>query len=192
WGEIGQGFKAGLAVRNLGSAMKFDQESFPLPRSVTAGMSWTGPWLGELLTIALDGQQPNDGSRVFNAGMELWTLQTVVVRAGYSSQGDLGNGIRLGAGIRFKTVQLDYSYSSDGSFGATNRIGLTLRFRRPPENNLSIAEDMYEKGMKDYKKRRYAEALIDFNKALEIDPSHPQALEMMHKTYDQLKTKTAP
>src|SRR5258706_3635960 len=43
WGETFEGLRAGLAIRNLGSAMTFDQESFNLPRSVTAWLSWTGP-----------------------------------------------------------------------------------------------------------------------------------------------------
>ena len=35
-----------------------------------------------------------------------------------------------------------------------------------------------------------AHALIDFNKALEVDPSHPEALAMMKKTYETLKSTT--
>ncbi len=187
WGEMGQGFKAGVTIRNLGTSMKFDQESFALPRVISLGGSWTGSWLSELVTVAVDGEQPNDGASFLNAGLELWTLQTFVARAGYSAQGDLGNGLRLGVGIRFRTFEFDYAYGNAGNFGSTQRIGVTLRFSRPPENVLSLAEDWYEKGLKDYKKERFTEALVEFNKALEIDPSHPRALDMMHQTYDKLK-----
>src|SRR6185437_3218441 len=189
-GEFWRGLRAGLAVRNLGTSMTFDQEAAPLPRSVTAGLSYTGPWLGELITLAVDGEQPNDGARILNAGVELSTFQTFVLRAGYTSEGDLGNGIRAGAGLRFKTVQIDYAYESAGALGTAHRIGLTLRFAQPPANPLALAEDWYEKGMKEYKRSHYPEAMVDFNKALEIDPSQPQALEMMRKTNDQLKAAT--
>ena len=53
----------------------------------------------------LDGRQPNDGPRTMGVGLEIWTLQSFVLRGGYTTEGDLGNGLRIGAGIRFKTIQ---------------------------------------------------------------------------------------
>lgn len=187
-GEFWEGWQAGLAVRNLGTAMQFDSESFPLPRSLNAGLAWSGQILGEQITLAADSQQPNDGPHTFSTGMELCTLKTFILRAGYTDQGDLGNGFRAGAGIRFHTLQIDYAYAGAGDLGTVHRIGLTMRFGKTTPNLQTSAETLYLRGIKEYNKQRYTDALIDFNKALEIDPSHPQALEMMHKTYDQLKT----
>jgi len=188
-GEL-EGLRAGMTIRNLGSSIKFDQESYPLPRSVAAGLSWTGTWLGEVLTFAMDGEQPNDGKRTLGAGMELSTLQLLVIRGGYTSRGDLGGGLRLGAGLRFKTLQVDYAFAGDGDLGQTHRIGLTCRFGTTPPDPLVLAQDWYQQGMRQYRRARYSEALIDFNKALEIDPSHPKALEMMKDTYAKLKAIT--
>ena len=185
-----EGFKAGLAVKNLGSSLKFDQDSFDLPRSLTAGLSWTGVWLGETLTVAADGEQPNDGKQTVGAGVELSTLQLLVLRAGYTSKGDLGSGLRLGAGLRFRTVQVDYAFSSEGDLGQTNRFGVTFRFGTTPPDPVVLAQDWYQQGMHEYKRAHYSEALVDFNKALEVDSSHPQALEMMKKTYEKLKAVT--
>jgi len=186
-----EGVKAGLAVRNLGSSMKFDQESFALPRTVATGVSWTGVWLGEALTVAVDGEQPNDGKQTVGAGVELSTLQMVILRGGYTSKGDLGTGLRLGAGLRFKTVQVDYAFAGAGDLGQTHRIGLTFRFGTTPKDPLVLAQDWYQQGMREYRRAHYSDALVDFNKALEIDPSHPEALAMMKKTYENLKTITA-
>jgi len=185
-----EGFKAGLAVRNLGSSMKFDQESFTLPRTIAAGVSWTGIWLGEKLTAAVDGEQPNDGKETVGAGLELSTLQLLILRVGYTSKGDAGTGLRLGAGLRFKTVQVDYAFAGAGDLGQTHRIGLTFRFGTTPKDPLVLAQDWYQQGMREYRRTHYSEALIDFNKALEIDPSHPEALTMMKKTYENLKAIT--
>jgi hypothetical protein len=185
-----EGVKAGLAVRNLGSAMKFDQESFNLPRSLTAGLSWTGTWLGEAMTFTVDGEQPNDGKQTLGAGVELSTLQLLILRGGYTSKGDLGTGLRLGAGLRFKTLQVDYAFAGAGDLGQTHRIGLTFRFGTTPRDTLVLAQDWYQQGMHEYRRAHYSEALIDFNKALEIDSSHPEALRMMKETYDQLKAVT--
>jgi hypothetical protein len=40
WGPFLNGWRAGLALRNVGTPMKFDEESFPLPRSLTGGLSY--------------------------------------------------------------------------------------------------------------------------------------------------------
>jgi tetratricopeptide (TPR) repeat protein len=147
-----------------------------------------GKWRGESFTIALDGREPNDGPRTFGVGIEILTLKTFVLRGGYTSGDDLGNGLRVGGGLRFKTFQIDYAFAGEGSLGNVNRLGITFFFGSKPTNTLVLAENWYERGLKDYRQERYTQALVEFNKALEIDSSHPQALDMMNKTYEKLKT----
>jgi hypothetical protein len=187
WGEFLSGWKAGAVLRNVGTSMKYDQDSFPLPRSLSAGLSYTGAWLGEDITVAVDGTQPNDGRRYIGAGLEVWTFRTLVLRGGYTSQGDLGTGLRMGAGIKFKTLQVDYAFAGQGDMGNTQYVGLTFHFKESQPDPKYLAQVSYENGMKDYKKKRYTEALVKFNKALELDPSHPEALKMMKQTYEQIK-----
>ena len=93
-------------------------------------------------------------------------------------------------GLRFKTIQVDYAFASGGDLGQTHRFGLTFRFGTTPPDPLVMAQDWYQHGLKEYRRAHYSEALVDFNKALEIDPSHPEALKMMKKTYEQLKAIT--
>jgi hypothetical protein len=184
------GWRAGMVARNLGSSIKFDEESFALPRSLSAGIAYTGVWLGESLTVALDATQPSDGDAYFSTGLELWTLRTLVLRTGYTTYGDLGNGLRAGAGIRLKNFEINYAWTGLSDFGNAHRIGLTYRFGKPPASKESLGQDWYEKGVKNFEKKRYTEALVDFNKALEIDPAHPTAYDMMKKTYDAIKENT--
>ena len=56
-----------------------------------------------------------------------------------------------------------------------------------PDDPKVLSEKSYEKAMKEYKNRRFTEALVDLNKALELDPSHPDAMRMMKQTYEQIK-----
>ena len=186
-GEEFEGLRAGFAIKNIGSAMKFDRESFALPRTAAAGLAWTGLWLGESITTALDGEKPQAGTGFFSGGIEVWTLRTFVIRGGYTSRGDLGNGLRLGAGIKFQTLEVDYAFSNEGDLGSAHRVGLNYKFGKKSDEPLVIAETWYEKGMKDYRRARYTDALVNFNKALELDPTHPEALGMMKKTYEQIK-----
>jgi hypothetical protein len=187
WGEFLNGWKAGLDLRNIGTRMTFDQEAFALPRTLTGGLSYTGNWRDESITVAFDGRQPNAGSRTVGVGLEIWTLQTFVLRGGYTTEGTLGNGLSVGAGLRFKTIQIDYAFASEGPLGVTQRFGLTLRFATPKENPVLLAQHSFEKGMHEYNKGRYTDSLVDFNKTLELDPTNPQALDMMKKTYEKLK-----
>ncbi len=182
-----EGFKLGVAAKNFGTPMKFDRESFDLPRTLSGGLSWTGLWLGEKLTVALDGEKPQAAQESFGAGIELSTLRLLVLRTGYSSRGDLGSGLRLGAGLRFRTVQLDYSIAGAGELGQTHRMGLTFRFGIAPPDPLVLAQDAYLVGMKAYRRHQYSQALVEFNRALETDPTHPQALQMMKETHEKLK-----
>ena len=186
WGEALNGWKAGVALRNLGTPVTFDQESFPLPRILSAGFSYTGNWRNESITLAVDGRQPNDGPRSVGAGLEVWTLQSFVLRGGYTTEGDIGNGLRVGAGIRFKTFQVDYAFDSEGPLGSTQRFGITLRFAAPKPNLSLQAQRQFEQGMREYKKAHYDESLLDFQNTLKLDPSHPGALDMMKKTYEKI------
>jgi tetratricopeptide (TPR) repeat protein len=128
---------------------------------------------------------------VFGVGIELLALKALVIRGGYTSAGDLGDGLRAGAGLRFKTFQIDYAYAGAGSLGSAHRLGLTIAFGQKRTDPLSLAESRYRKGQKEFNEHRYSEALEDFNKALQIDPSHPDVKEMMDKTYEKLD-KTLP
>jgi len=186
-GEDLEGLRAGFVLRNIGSAMKFDQEAFALPRAAAAGVAWTGLWLGESMTFSVDGEKPQAGPGFFSGGVEVWTLRTLVIRGGYTSRGDVGNGLRLGAGIRFQTLEFDYAFANEGDLGAAHRVGVSFRFGKKAPEPLAIAESWYDKGMKDYRRARYTDALVNFNKALELDPTHPQALDMMKKTYEHIK-----
>jgi hypothetical protein len=186
-GGLLEGWKAGLTIRNLGTSLQYDTEAFPLPRSLDAGVSYTGNFMGEDVVFTLDGRQPNDGRQTFGTGLEVTTFQSLILRIGYDSEGDLGNGLRLGAGLKFRTIEVDYAFASEGDLGNTSYIGLTYRFRTVPPDPKVLSEKSYQKAMKEYKERRFPEALVDLNKALELDPSHPDALQMMKKTYDQIK-----
>jgi len=187
WGEWAQGLRTGLTLRNVGTAMTFDNESFTLPRSLTAGVSYTGLLWNESVTVATDFQQPNDGARVLNAGIEVATLDIFLLRAGYTTFSDIGSGFRVGGGLRFKTLEVDYAFTNGGELGDAHRFGIVLHFGKPPPNPQADAQRLYERGVKEYHTGHYTDAMLDFNKALQIDPGHPHAYDMMQKTYENLK-----
>jgi hypothetical protein len=185
FGEFFNGWRAGVVLRNMGSALRFDQDSSPLPRTMVAGLSYSGDWRNESYTVAIDARQPNAGKQSMGVGLELWSFKKVlVIRGGYTSEGDWGNGLRAGGGLQFKKVEIDYAYASDGAFGVVNRLGITLRWAPAEEDPVYLSEKWCEKGMRDYRRHRYNDAEAEFDKALALDPQNQKALEMMKKAYE--------
>jgi len=50
-GESLERVESGNGLRNIGSSMKFDQDAFPLPRSLTGASLYSGHLFGESVTI---------------------------------------------------------------------------------------------------------------------------------------------
>lgn len=90
-----------------------------------------------LLTIALDGNHPNDNSERLNFGLEYWYRKTAAIRAGYklrlgTDRLDDEEGITLGFGTHLKfsktMLSLDYAYADFGHLKDAHRLSLGLKF----------------------------------------------------------------
>ena len=127
-----QEVRLALDVKNLGTGLKYDKFSFPLPMSVTLGAAWIShPWNAHILTVALDQTVSNDDKYTVSAGAEYFMFQLLSFRAGFRSGQDIGSGVRAGVGFRLSFVDLDYSMSPFGDLGAMHKLGLSMRFGMP-------------------------------------------------------------
>lgn len=90
-----------------------------------------------LLTIALDGNHPNDNSERLNFGLEYWYRRMAAIRAGYKlrlgpDRLDDEEGITLGFGTHLKfsktMLSLDYAYADFGHLQNAHRLSLGLKF----------------------------------------------------------------
>ena len=111
---------------------------YPLPSNFKLGIAYDLiDSDGNLLTVALDGNHPNDNSERLNFGMEYWYRRTAAIRAGYKfrlgpDRVDDQEGITLGLGINLKfsetTLSLDYAFADFGYLQQAHRISLGLNF----------------------------------------------------------------
>lgn len=111
---------------------------YPLPANFRLGVAYDLIDSDDnLLTIALDGNHPNDNSERLNFGMEYWYKRMAAIRAGYKlrlgpDRVDDQEGITLGLGINLKfsgtTLSLDYAYADFGHLQQAHRISLGLNF----------------------------------------------------------------
>ena len=190
-----QEFRFALDVKNIGTSLKYDKLSFPLPMSATLGTAWIShPWGAHTLTVAVDQTVSNDENYTVNIGAEYFMFQLLSFRAGFKSGQDIGSGLRAGVGFRLSIVDLDYSMSPFGDLGMMHKIGLTMRFgmpkaRQPLEGKISrvataklvttkekiekledYAADYLDLAKKSLAVSRYVSAQASLSKAFNLEP----------------------
>lgn len=122
------GLFLGAAVQNLGSRIKFVQQADPLPFTYRIGAAWhLFEWR---LQLGADILKRRDSDIEYNAGLEYRPIRLLALRAGYSTENDLDDGITAGFGIDISSLHMDYAYVPYGVLGNTHRMTLTFRYGR--------------------------------------------------------------
>ncbi len=121
----------GSQVSNIGTGLKYKNDKFPLPTSISAGIAMT--LLDNKLRIATDISKPNDNAASIHQGLEYCYENTIFMRTGYNHrftdfESGQSTGMTFGAGIRHASSEIDYSYMPDDRFGDMHRISFRLRF----------------------------------------------------------------
>jgi hypothetical protein len=120
----------GLNVQNIGSNVKFREESDPLPLNVKVGAAFK-PVKG--LTVACDiNEYVIDQILYASVGAEYWIKEVVGLRAGYKYGYDtdsLGSNVGLagGMGFRISNIGLDYTFAPFGELGDTHRVSFLAK-----------------------------------------------------------------
>ncbi|MBD3271793.1 MAG: PorV/PorQ family protein [Elusimicrobia bacterium] len=142
---VGQ-ITTGLVVQNLGTRIRFIEESYPLPMNYKFGIAYQ-PY-GTGLSVAVDINKPIDNKINFHLGTEYWVGGIIALRAGYlhgdsiqrkaltgkSFSSDSSNeliaftGLMAGAGFKILGYGLDYAFVPYGELGNTHRVSLGMQF----------------------------------------------------------------
>ncbi|MBU2572704.1 MAG: PorV/PorQ family protein [Elusimicrobia bacterium] len=139
-------FKFGASVSNLGTKIKFEDESYPLPLISRVGLS--ANFKNTLPLIACAGVDfPNDSRGILRLGLEYGGFENLALRAGYKTVSssnrdaalgrDLGGGSSgvssfygffMGIGFKFRNVNLDYALLPYGELGNSHRFSVGMKF----------------------------------------------------------------
>lgn len=114
----------GLAVRNIGTGLKFDSVSCSLPMIISAGLAYHAM---EGLLFTASGDLPNESDIKFNLGGEYRIIEYFALRVGYNTgQKDIEGfgGLTAGIGLFYQNFMLNYAYNTYGDFGAVHIISL--------------------------------------------------------------------
>lgn len=114
----GQPAVIGASISNLGSGMKFKEESGSLPMVIRAGVGYK---YSDQINIAADISSCS-GSTGVHVGFE-YLMQQFAIRAGYSTL----SGISAGAGIKLgEQYSLDIAYQQGSALGSLIKVSLLL------------------------------------------------------------------
>ena len=142
----------GFSVQNIGSQIKFIDESAPLPLNIRLGAAYNLPLPGihSHLLLALDGNAPIDDDPNAHIGMEyaykkIKDIQ-IAARVGLKSEAisdlDGFSGFSCGLGFIWGPVGVDYAWVPYGELGSTHRISLIVKFGKTGEVSSKRAETM--------------------------------------------------
>lgn len=147
----------GAAIQHLGTKPKFREESFRLPTTLRAGISFHQrnnlfpKFVPPNSFVTTDFAQRLGGESAVQGGFETPLTPSFFLRAGYrhsfkdqeiGSTLNLPNGLSFGLGIQVKSWRLDYATSSLGELGLLHRIALNYEWHDP--NNIPrVLSDSY-------------------------------------------------
>ncbi|NLI11005.1 MAG: UPF0164 family protein [Elusimicrobia bacterium] len=122
--------KISFVLANLGSKMKYESESDPLPLNLRAGASYK---INKTNLLGEISQYFYEDKFYPSLAAESELRDGFILRAGYKFGYDTGNlgtyaGLSAGFGIKTSGIGIDYAYSPFGDLGDIHRFDLKIKF----------------------------------------------------------------
>jgi hypothetical protein len=124
------GLNLGVAVQNLGTAIRLIEEDTKLPMTFRVGVSYTRE-IGQFGRIMPAFDLVIDNGVKENLGLEFVILNKFALRGGYRiglNQGCLTAGTGISHSLGKMNLQIDYAYTGLSDLGMGHRISLGFRF----------------------------------------------------------------
>lgn len=120
----------GLAVQNLGPAVKYQHADENLPLNLRAGAAYSFIFLDRKSIASIDIAKERSDKALQNFGVEILVVKTVPVRLGFNTRNNAGSGFSAGLGWIHKNFNFDYAIVPYGDIGITHRISLAYIWGR--------------------------------------------------------------
>jgi len=141
-------FQWGLVLANLGSNVRFVDESFPLPQALRFGVALRSPRLPMTVATGME-KTKGDSFPSYRLGLEYGVSDNLALRAGYVARGGASQralrgrtigtisnsdfskftGLVGGLGFRLFGYGLDYAFTPFGELGNAHQISLSAKFK---------------------------------------------------------------
>ncbi|MBI5883153.1 MAG: PorV/PorQ family protein [Elusimicrobia bacterium] len=183
----------GGSAMSVGRGPAFGAERDKPATTYQAGLSYGLHLFGDPFVVAADVKMPVYDEFSYAAGLEYGVKRILFIRGGFVSHQSLGDGWRVGLGIKAKFLQLDYAVSEYGKMGLGHLMGVSFRFGEPIEvtPHRTPAQDkallLIRRAKQMAKETRFYEAALSLNEALTLDPNNKEALQLLRETRDALE-----
>ncbi|MFC2061158.1 PorV/PorQ family protein [Elusimicrobiota bacterium] len=183
WESPVERLRFGYNIQNIGSGLKFIEETSPFPLNLKTGAAYDLRVFGNKLVLAGDVNFPVDYKTYLNAGIECGFFDIIFLRIGYKSLDDLANGLRFGGGIKGNNLKIDYAWLPRGEFDISHRFSMSFRFGRKykeSEIEANIRKNS-ERGKKYFYAGRFLESYRMFKDILLVAPRHRESQEFISR-----------
>ena len=196
------GFSAGLAARNLGPDVAFEQESSPLPMTAEVGLAYR--LLERTVVASVAAEKPFRDDFLYKGGVEYNPFSFVAGRVGYIYGLDTGGytGLTGGLGVNVGGFSFDFAVAPYGESGTTYRAGFTYVFgrerRRITEEVSARMAEEFERQKKQmiaalsakaesyYEAGHYQEAVDSWDLIMVWDPENAEAAARLENARERL------
>ncbi|MEW6103119.1 MAG: PorV/PorQ family protein [bacterium] len=116
----------GLCLSNIGKSIKYANKNEDLPLTMKGGISIN--CLSQTLLSTIEIDKAIDSDVILRCGFEHTLMNKVFLRAGYSTEPDIGSGISFGFGLKISKYFFDMSYLPFQDLGNTIQGSLSIKF----------------------------------------------------------------
>lgn len=189
---------AGLAARNLGPPVTFEEKSSPLPMTAEVGVGYR--LLGRTLVLSAASEKPFKDDFLYKGGVEYSPFEFVAGRVGYlyglDTQGS--TGLTGGLGVYVAGFSFDFAVAPYGDLGMTYRAGFTYAFGRERRRITEEVAAAFEKQRQEmtaslsakaksyYRAGNYQGAVDTWDLILVWDPENAEAAARLEEARDRL------
>lgn len=135
--KIIDGLKTGFSVQNIGTKIKYLEQSDPLPLTGRIGLSYQKIFLDNYFSVVTDYIYRYKENTFQNFGIEYGWGKLLIFRAGYTL-GYESNRLSLGIGLSRNLFQFDYAYTFTGNFQPLHSISLIYKMSLPAQRGRGI------------------------------------------------------
>jgi tetratricopeptide (TPR) repeat protein len=187
-------FSLGMAYKNLGSKINFVKESYNLPQAFVVGIAHQESDFYDL-KIAIDYNNQTYSGNFFSAGASISPSYFLDLRAGVKLADDsLNTDARMGVGLKFQNVNIDYSYTPDQKLGGTHSVNLSCALGQFTSEKTAYdyyMQNHFREAVECYQRKDYISAREKFSEILAVFPGHIQSQKYLKKIMNELASVDA-
>jgi len=192
--SLGEPLYMGLSMQNVGASVNYESKAETVVQMTRLGFGWGKDFGENRLETVVDYFSPSSGDGGMSLGFE-WRMKKIFnVRFGYKMSGetDAGSGLRAGFGMDMLNFSFDYAYGGYGELGASHTLGLGIKFGKVISlegigGGTVSPDETFKRAMRYYKDGKYPEAVLEFNKVLDAEPTNEKAMEYMKKASGKIE-----